>query len=392
MRLPWGTSTMLKNLRRDLTPSRSKLGFTVMALAALVGGSAALLTPQETQPRTLPQIADVPVSPASGSAALSEVMTTGVVKPTLLVQVGSELSGDIAEVLVDFNDSVRQGQLLARLDPDRFEAALREAEAALKVASATAQFRREAIEQYRAQFEAAQAELAVAQARLARAQAEHGGRVLDLKRTEPLAQRGTLPKSDLDDAKTAVAVTAAGIREAEAVVQARRAAALSKESEWKMAKVDLQIAQAASAREQAAVDRARTDLERTTIRSPIDGMIIARSVDVGQTVVASLDSPTLFTVAEDIRRMEVHANVDEADIGQIRVGQSATFTVDAYPERRFDGTVRQIRKAPTVIQNVVSYTIVVETDNAELVLLPGMTALVRIVTADRAAGDRISQR
>jgi len=383
---------MFRHLKGGLTRSRSKLGLLVMAAAAVLGGSAALLTPHETQPRTLPQVADVPVSPASGAAFSSEVMTTGVVKPTLLVQVGSELSGDIAEVLVDFNDSVRQGQLLARLDPDRTEATLREAQAALMVARATAQFRRQAIEQYLAEFEAAKAELAVARARLARAQAEYRGAVLDLRRKETLAERGTLPQSELDRAKTAVAVTAAGVKEAEAVIQAAQAAVLSNEAEWKMAKVDLQIAQAASAREQAAVDRAQADLERTEIRSPIDGTVIARSVDVGQTVVASLDSPTLFTVAEDIRRMEVHANVDEADIGQIEPGQTVTFTVDAYPERRFDGTVRQIRKAPNVIQNVVSYTIVIGTDNSDLILLPGMTALVHIATGDRAVGERLSQR
>jgi HlyD family secretion protein len=363
-----------------------------MALAAVFGGSAALLVPQETQPRTLPQIADAPVSPASGTAAFREVMTTGVVHPTLMVQVGSQLSGDIVEVYVDFNDAVSADQPLARLDPESFEAAVREAAAAFAVARATEQLRQQAIEQAGARVSAAQAELLVAEARLERGRAERNGKVIDFKRTEPLANRGTLPKRDLDDAKTAVAVSAAVVKEAEAAVEARLAATQSAEAEVRMAEVELRMARAATSKQQAAHDRARADLERTIIRSPIDGVVVDRSVEVGHTVVASLDSPTLFTVAEDIRRMEVHANVDEADIGQIRTGQAATFTVDAYPERRFDGTVRQIRKGPTVIQNVVSYTIVIVTDNADLALLPGMTALVRIVTEDGAAGQQLSQR
>ncbi len=383
---------MVWHLRGGLTRSRSKLGLCVMALAAVLGGAAALLAPQETQPRTLPQIAGGPAAPAPGAAPVPEVMTTGVVQPTLLVEVGSQLSGDIVEVYVDFNDSVSEGQPLARLDPESFEAAVREAAAAFAVARATEELRQQAIEQARSRVAAAEAELLVAQARLERGRAERNGTATDLKRTEPLAKRGTLPQRDLDDAKTAVAVSAAVVKEAEATVKARLAAAQSAETEFGMAEVELRMARAATSQQQAAHDRARADLERSLIRSPIDGVVVDRRVEVGHTVVASLDSPTLFMVAEDIRRMEVHANVDEADIGQIRVDQAATFTVDAYPERRFEGTVRQIRKGPTVIQNVVSYTIVIATDNADLALLPGMTALVRIVTEDGAAGQRLSQR
>ncbi len=382
---------MIRHMKGGLTPSRSKWGLCVMALAAVFGGSAALLAPQETQPRTLPQIAEAPAPPASGAPALIEVMTTGVVQPTLMVQVGSQLSGDIVEVYVDFNDAVGEGQPLARLDPESFEAAVREAAAAFAVARATEQLREQAIEQARARVTAAQAELLVAEARLERGRAERNGKAVDFKRTEPLANRGTLPQRDLDDAKTAVAVSLAVVKEAEATVKAREAAALSAEAELRMAEVELRMARAATSKQRAAHDRARADLDRTIISSPIDGVVVDRSVEVGHTVVASLDSPTLFTVAEDIRRMEVHANVDEADIGQVRNGQAASFTVDAYPERQFQGTVRQIRKGPTVIQNVVSYTIVIVTDNADQALLPGMTALVRIVTED-GAGQQLSQR
>ena len=381
---------VLRWLKRRLL-RRFKLAIPVVAVAATVGAIASLAIPQRVNPPLAEPIGDRSLLPAPAGDAVESVTTTGVVQPTLLVQVGSQLSGDIVEVLVDFNDTVAKGQSLARLDPESFEAAVREADAALAVARAGEQLRRQAIGQFRARIDAAQAELAVAQAQLVRAQAERNGKVVDLKRTEPLAQRGTMPQKDLDDAKTAVAMSAANVKEAEATVQARQAAVQSADAELKMARVDLVMAQAASDKQQAALDVAQADLERTIIRAPIDGVVVGRSVNVGQTVVASLDSPTLFTVAEDIRRMEVHANVDEADIGQIRNGQSATFSVDSYPERSFQGTVRQIRKAPTVIQNVVTYTVVIATDNADLTLMPGMTALVRIVTGDGASGQQLSQ-
>ncbi len=187
-----------------------------------------------------------------------------------------------------------------------------------------------------------------------------------------------MPVRELDDARTAEAVAAAALQEAEAERRASEAAVRAAAADIDMAEADHAVARAVASQRQAALDRARIDLAQTTIRAPVDGVVLSRSVEVGQTVAASLNAPTLFTVAGDLREMEVHASVDESDIGRIRVGQAATFTVDAYPDRSFRGTVRQIQRAPQVIQNVVTYRIVIATTNADASLLPGMTALVDI--------------
>jgi HlyD family secretion protein len=149
-----------------------------------------------------------------------------------------------------------------------------------------------------------------------------------------------------------------------------------------MADAELLYAEAGERQQAAELDQARIDLARTLIAAPSDGVVIGRDVDGGQTVAASLEAPTLFTIAQDLRHMEVHAKVDEADIGQIRVGQRASFTVDAYPARIFSGTVEQIRKAPEVVENVVTYTVVLSAQNADLVLLPGMTAMIQVVVEE----------
>jgi HlyD family secretion protein len=175
---------------------------------------------------------------------------------------------------------------------------------------------------------------------------------------------------------------AAGLRAAEAQVQIAREAVVAAEAGLLMADANLQYAQAAERQHAAELDQAWIDLARTVIAAPSDGVVIGRDVDRGQTVAASLEAPTLFTIAQDLRQMEVHAKVDEADIGQIRVGQRASFTVDAYPGRIFSGTVVQIRKAPEMVENVVTYTVVLSARNPDRVLLPGMTAIVQVVVAE----------
>jgi HlyD family secretion protein len=328
----------------------------------------------------------------AASGLQDSVTTTGVVKPGLLVKVGTQLSGTVAEILVDFNDPVRKGQALARLAPELFEAAAREARATLAVARATARLRATAIERASARAMTARSELSITEARLLRTRAEHARARRDLNRKTPLAERGRLPKSELDRVRTATTVSAATMKETEAELQSRKAAVAAAEAERRMATVDHQVARATISQRQAALERAEVNLERTVIRSPLDGIVVARKVDVGQTVAASLNAPTLFTVARDLRQMEVHANVDEADIGQIRVRQPVTFTVDAYPNRNFRGTVSQIRKSPTVIQNVISYTVVIAADNRDKTLMPGMTTLVRIDTGKKSAVRRTQRR
>jgi HlyD family secretion protein len=204
----------------------------------------------------------------------------------------------------------------------------------------------------------------------------------DLQRKQTLAGTETLAQAHVDQATTAYLSAAADLRAAAAEVQAAEEAIVAAKAGQLVADADLLYAQAAERQKAAELDQARIDLARTVISAPIDGVVIGRDVDRGQTVAASLEAPTLFTIARDLRQMEVHAKVDEADIGQIRLGQKASFTVDAHPGRVFSATVEQIRKAPEVVENVVTYTVILSARNADLLLLPGMTAMIQIVVAE----------
>jgi HlyD family secretion protein len=310
---------------------------------------------------------------------------TGTLSALVTVKVGSQLSGQIAELLVDFNDEVRQGQPLARLDPRTFEAKVREAEAALEVARAK-------VLAERAALDIAAAELAVERSRLKMAAARGesaSARLLEsersFRRSEILAKGATLAQTHVDQASTAYLSAAAELRATEAETKAVEEGVAAARARRAMAEAGLQFARAAEQQGTAALEQARIDLTRTVIRAPTDGVVIGRDVDRGQTVAASLEAPTLFTIAQNLQQMEVLANIDEADIGRVRVGQVAAFTVDAHPGRVFGAAVTQIRKAPQLVQNVVTYTVVLSTANADLALLPGMTAVARI-TVDEAEG------
>lgn len=255
------------------------------------------------------------------------VTATGSVNAVVTVQVGSQVSGVIAKLGADFNSEVKEGDVIAQIDPTRFRANLDQADAALKSAQAA---------EARARVNARQAKL-------------------DLDRAEALANRQVIGSAELDAART-------GRDRADA---------------------ELAAAVAEVARSRAAVGMARVDLDRTTIRAPISGVVLQRAVDVGQTVAASLQAPVLFTIAQDLSRMEVRAAIDEADVGKIREGQEATFTVDAYPGEAFRATIHQIRAQPNVLQNVVTYDAILRFDNPGGKLRPGMTATVRVISQRR---------
>ena len=269
------------------------------------------------------------------------VATSGSVRALVTVEVGSQLSGQIVELNVDFNSAVTAGQLIARIDPKTFESRVQQSEADLKVAKATIQVK--------------QAGITRTEANLRRAE-------LDFNRQKTLLQKGTVSETTMD---------------------AARAEYESTKAEVEMAKAELDNARAAAKQRKAALDSAAIDLERTFIRSPIDGVVIERSVDVGQTVAASLSSPVLFKIAQDLREIQIEANVDEADIGNVKKGNSTSFTVDAYPDEEFTGSVGQVRLSPTELQNVVTYTVIITAMNPDMKLLPGMTANVEIVTGIR---------
>ncbi|MGH6912730.1 MAG: efflux RND transporter periplasmic adaptor subunit [Geminicoccaceae bacterium] len=344
----------------------------VVAGIGLPGGRAGM--PESGQARAT--YITAPVERGDLSTTLS---ATGTLNALVTVDVGSQLSGQIAELLVDFNDEVEKGQPLARLDPRTFRSEVREAEAALDVARAVVVSERAALEKAGADLANARLGCAVTAARTESAQVKADDARRDLERTRVLVARATLARSELDGALAAYQSAAALLRGAEAEQQVSEGAVLAAEASRKMAQAALQHAEAAVEQQSAALEQAKIDLARTVISAPIDGVVTGRNVDRGQTVAASLEAPTLFTIAQDLRQMEVHANIDEADIGRIRLGQRASFTVDAYPDRVFEGTVTQIRKAPEVIQNEVTYTVALSTQNADLALLPGMTAIVRIV-------------
>jgi HlyD family secretion protein len=310
------------------------------------------------------------------------VTAIGTLNAVATVEVGSQLSGQIAELLVDFNDEVTEGEALARLDPRTFEAEVRAAEAGLEVARAQVLTERATLQTSAADLAAARSKLEVVRAQAESAQAQLVEAERDLQRKQTLAGTETLAQAHVDQATTAYLSAAADLRAAEAEVQAAEEAVVAAKAGQLVADANLLYAQAAERQKTAEVDQARIDLARTVISAPIDGVVIGRDVDRGQTVAASLEAPTLFTIARDLRQMEVHAKVDEADIGQIRLGQKASFTVDAHPGRVFSATVEQIRKAPEVVENVVTYTVILSTRNADLLLLPGMTAMIQIVVAE----------
>lgn len=269
------------------------------------------------------------------------VSTAGTVSPLVTVEVGSELSGQVSDVLVDFNDLVTEGQLIARIDPRTFATRVAEAEAAVAVAEAN---------------------LNLQAARRDRATALFTQASRDLDRTRALRDRGTVSDQALDAARAAFETTRADIAVAEAQIA---------------------DAEAQAVRARASLRSAQIDLERTDIRSPINGVVIDRQVDPGQTVAASFSAPTLFTIAGDLSLIEIDARVDEADIGQVQAGAPVDFTVDAYPERRFEGVVEQVRLGADTEQTVVTYSVIIGATNPDGRLLPGMTATVDILTGER---------
>jgi len=269
------------------------------------------------------------------------VSSTGTLNPVVSVSVGSQVSGQIKELYADFNSPVKAGQLIARIDPETFQLRVRQAEADL---------------------ESTRASVAVQKAEVARVTATLMDAQRDLERKTMLVEKKFISAADRDKAQATYDVSKAALDVA--LAQANNSSAVVKQRESQLA-------------------QARVDLERTAIRSPVDGVVVKRSVDTGQTVAASLQAPELFIIARNLTDMQVETSIDEADVGRIVVGQRATFTVDAFPGRSFSGQVTQIRKAATVVSNVVTYTVIVSAANPELTLLPGMTANVRVVTAQK---------
>ena len=312
------------------------------------------------------------------------VSSTGNLNAVILVQVGSQVSGQVKELFADFNTIVKKNQVIARIDPEIFEAKVTQAKADVDSAQATVANQIAQVEKGKADIENARAALAEAKANTAKAQVTVLDSNRDLERKTELFKRELIAKSDLDSAQATYDSAVALLEAAKAKEQSLNAAIQSVVAQLRVLDAQLLSARAQVDQKKALLVQAQADLEHTTIRAPVNGVVVSRQVDVGQTVAASLQAPVLFTIAEDLTKMQVEVSVDEADIGRVRLEDRTTFTVDAFSGQTFTGTVAQIRKAAQVVQNVVTYTVVVAVDNPGGRLLPGMTANVKMITSEKS--------
>jgi HlyD family secretion protein len=311
------------------------------------------------------------------------VNATGTVNAVVTVQVGSQVTGTIQKLFADFNTPVQEEQVIAQIDPAPIEARVSQVRANLASAKAAVQVAQATMENSRGAIETAQANTKSAQANSERAKIALADAERTLERQKGLMRRALVSQSQLDAAQTAYAGAESQVKLSAAQYEASLGQLKSARAQGRLAEAQYAAALAQVEQTQAALRAAELDLAHTTIRSPVNGTVIARNVDVGQTVAASLQAPVLFLIAQDLTRMQVDTNVSEADIGRVYEGQATTFTVDAYPERTFTGQVIQVRNAPINVQNVVTYNAVVKADNTDLTLRPGMTANVMFVVAQR---------
>ena len=311
------------------------------------------------------------------------VSASGEVNSVITVEVGSEISGQISDLLVDFNSIVTAGQVIARIDPESFQAEVLRSEAELAVARATIMTKRAAITQAEANLLNARSVRTAQAADVDGAQVSAADLKRDYDRKRELRAKGVVALSQVDKAKAAWQAASAQAKSAGALLSAQHANVVAREAQVTIARAEVTHAEALTRQKEASLNIAKVNLQNTFIRSPVDGVVIGRNIDIGQTVAASFQAPTLFTIAQDLRKMQVETNIDEADIGQVTSGQSASFTVDSFPGRTFPGRVTQVRKEPLEVQNVVTYTVVLNADNSDLRLLPGMTAAVVIKVSDQ---------
>jgi HlyD family secretion protein len=340
------------------------------------------------------------------------VTATGTLQAVTTVQVGSQASGTISALLADYNSVVKKGQVIAQLDPavskaqvDQARANLQQAQASLQQSRAAVANSRAGVSDARARAQAAastaqnnQAGVAGAQANLAVLKAQQDDALSLLKQQEALVKGGVIAQRDLDVAQTAYQTAKAkydqgvaqlnqaqlsqqmsassGIAQSQAQVEQSQAGVQQSQAQVQAAEAQVQQAQ-------AALQLAEVNLAHTTITSPIDGIVVSRDVSVGQTVAASLSAPTLFTIANDLTKMQVIANIDQADIGLVENAKSVKFSVDAFPGKEFDGKIEQMRLNPQNVQNVVTYNVVIDVDNPEQKLKPGMTANLTVTIDER---------
>ena len=346
-------------------------GIVLLAAAAI---AAVLLVRRGGTPKYVTQTAAL-------QDLTQSVTASGTVNAQNTILVGTQVSGTIQAIYVDFNSRVHRGEVLARLDPSQFQAQLAQAQGALS--QAQAQAGSASANAAGAQFSVAAADqlVASADANVRKARSDLGLAQRTVARDKQLLAHGYVPQSQYDADSNALAGAQAQLRSAQASALQTRAQSSQSRSAALSSGGSAQAAAASMHAARASVEQAQLNLSRTVITSPVDGTVVARNVSVGQTVAASFQTPTLFTIAQDLKKMEVDISVGEPDIGNVRAGEPVSFTVLAYPNQTFNGTVSQVRVNPTTVQNVVTYTVIVLVDNAQGKLLPGMTANASIAVA-----------
>jgi HlyD family secretion protein len=313
----------------------------------------------------------------------ASVRATGTLNPVTTVLVGSQLSGQVVEILADYNTPVKEGQIVARLYSEQIKSRRDAALADLAQAKADLDTKRAQIDKARSTLQRAEAQSADLNAQRDRTQAQLDDAQRTLERQEELTTRAVGTQTALDQARTQVDIQTANIASAMAQIASNRAELEGLKADIALAKAGLESANAVILQRQAKLRDIEIDLARTEIKSPVDGVVVKRDIELGQTVAASLSTPTLFTIAQDLREIDIYANIDEADVGQLRAAQKVTFTVNAYPNRTFEGSVRMVRLSAQTVQNVVTYTAVINVKNQDQSLLPGMTANLQIITEER---------
>jgi HlyD family secretion protein len=318
--------------------------------------------------------------PVERGPVQASVTATGTLNAVVDVQVGSQVSGNIKALYADYNTKVKKGQLVALIDPETFQAQVDQAQAALGSAHSAVVTAGAQVVKANSDLSGTIASEKGAESIAAKDRANAVNAKAQWQRMDSLFAAGVSSQQDHDTAKAAFDAAQAQVTADEAQIEASKQTIQSAQAQVSVVKSQLSSAQAQERQAQASLAQARINLAHTQITAPVDGTVIARRMDVGQTVAASFAAPTIFEIAQDLTKMQLDTNVDESDIGNISAGQNATFSVDAYPSITFRGQVTDVRKAPINAQNVVTYDVVIAVSNGDLKLFPGMTANARILT------------
>jgi HlyD family secretion protein len=319
--------------------------------------------------------------PVERGSIQAKVTATGNLNAVVDVLVSSQVSGNIKALYADWNSKVKKGQLVALIDPEIFQSQVDQASATFRSAHAATLTAQAQLEKARSDLSAANAAEKNSEAIAAKDLANETNAKAQLERAEALLRDQIIAQQDYDTAKANYDASQAQITADQAQIEAAKQNIQSAQASIQVAQSQLAAAQAQERQAQAALQQAQINLDHTRIMAPVDGTVIARRMDVGQTVASTLNPPTIFEIAQDLTKMQVDTNVDEADVGAVAKGQQATFIVDSYSGLTFHGVVADIRKAPIITQNVVTYDVVITVDNSDLKLFPGMTANVTILAA-----------